>query len=692
MSLIETARAQFARTEAVEKTLRKDIQEIVRAYRHSWDVYSELIQNSVDAINRRHALLNDPESFLYSSDGPEEVAATSAQDYRGRIKIRVDISASSIEVYDNGVGIPFEKIESFLLPKGGDKLIAREYGFKGFGLTFVAFISTEFSIVSRFFSSSRNEAYELALNGLFDWLADDTDSIPFPSGPIESARAKESDLSEWNTIVSVKLANDYSSRFPAISAAESALILASCGLDPESEGVAEGFEYILRTRTALGNTKPLFSRAPAVAIECELELKLPEKDPILVEIPYSYYHPKDHEEVSIDAYDFADYYERFKRAGAGRSFRGLYHTVSDVIVGERKPIKCDVALAAISSTRLSNIEASLGLDSLDSGDVNITYGVHLAIDGMPTGLRIDDWDMKGNDLKRYYVVVDTELSVSDQLDPGRKGISSYYAKLISNKALELISSVTVEDSDRFARYAAAHLNHGRGWEEGGLPSQDFANKVRESREFEQSDRESDPGLLDFLMRFSTLRRFPREEQEVVTLFFEMLSHKLIKGYATVYVSGSNAPYDAALEYAVEVSGNSYPDDPVGVGQVLVKQLQGKGLATFDHADFHRGRYPELCVDFKASLGRFLEEMRRPSRSSKDPDQLDLLIFWEASVPPAIPTTSYTLDEMNDNQRIFHGTTHRLGLREPSNTEIPCISIKDVLIHHMESEKSNNISL
>lgn len=122
---------------------------------------------------------------------------------------------------------------------------------------------------------------------------------------------------------------------------------------------------------------------------------------------------------------------------------------------------------------------------------------------------------------------------------------------------------------------------------------------------------------------------------------------------------------------------------LGIGQVLVKSLKSKGLSTYKHSDFSRKRNPELCVDFKATLGRFLEEMRRPGRSSKDPAQIDLLIFWDTSISPSIPTTSYTRQEMVDNRRVLHGTTHNLGLREPDTTEIPCISIKDVLLSSLK---------
>ena len=681
MSIIETAKKNVSKPETVESRIKAEVEEVVRAYRHSWDVYSELIQNSVDAINRRYRVLNDPDFYLYNRYHTEENYLSPDPGYRGKIKIEIDLSENTICIYDNGTGIASDKIEEFLLPKGGDKTVSQEYGFKGYGLTFVAFISQKFHIITRHFAKPSHPFYELSLDGLFDWLSDDAGQISFPNTPIPDISFSTNSHDDWNTIIKIQLATDYSVRFPAVSAAEQAINLVHCGWQNSDTESPRGFEYLLRTRTAIGNTRNLFSKAPIVPIDVSLDVILTTGERVdNITIPYQYYHPKDHDEISVDAYEFEDYFEKIKRASSSREFRGLYHTVTDVKTGSRRTILFDVAMAAISSTRLSNIEADLGLDEIESGDVSISYGVHLSIDGMPTGLRIDNWDMKGHHLKRYFVVVDAELDVSNQLDPGRKGISSYYARLISNKVLDLLST-KVNDSDPFSKYAANHLNHGRGREEGGLVPQDFLNKIRQVREYEQTDQNNDGELLNLLKTKSTLRRFPRDEQEVIALFYELITHGVIKGYGTVYISGSSAPYDAALDYEIDCSTNNIvPSDSLGLGKVLVSDLKTRGISRYIHREMYYGRSasPELCVDFKLNLGRFLDELRRPSRTPKDPKLIDLLIFWDTEVPPSIPSTSYTIDEVRDNQRVFHSTTHRLGLIEHHNTDIFCVCLKDVL--------------
>lgn len=282
MSLLETARDRIADPGQVESQTKREAKEIVRAYRHLWDIYAELLQNAVDAINRRFRILNDPTFHLYDENREEIALLGIDRAYTGRIKICIDVQSREIEVRDNGVGIPPDRIEEFLLPEGTDKTMGSEYGFKGYGLTFAAHISQQFSLKSRSFLSATNGSYEFGLDGLFNWLMSDDESSAFPDGPTPDVIASTEPLEEgWNTSIRVKLADDYISFFPAIASMEKAIQLAS-----DSSNL-HGLEHILRTRTAVGNTKVLFNKAPIVPIEVMLEVTYADGEaPIERNIPY----------------------------------------------------------------------------------------------------------------------------------------------------------------------------------------------------------------------------------------------------------------------------------------------------------------------------------------------------------------------------------------------------------------------
>ena len=149
MGLIETA--IDITNNRIENDLKNRIQDILRSYRNFWDPFGELLQNSVDAINRRYKIYNDESFYLYNKFDHIDINTEEKQEYRGKILIEIWPNESRLVVSDNGVGIEKEKIEKIVLPEGTDKKKGREYGYKGKGLTYVAFISDEFDIKTKFF-------------------------------------------------------------------------------------------------------------------------------------------------------------------------------------------------------------------------------------------------------------------------------------------------------------------------------------------------------------------------------------------------------------------------------------------------------------------------------------------------------------------------------------------------------------
>src|SRR5690349_7393435 len=73
---------------------RSNIERIIKSYRHTWDIYAELLQNAVDAIVEQ-----------FPKDSHE----------RGKVSLVIDTKERSVEVRDNGTGIPPEKLVSVLV-------------------------------------------------------------------------------------------------------------------------------------------------------------------------------------------------------------------------------------------------------------------------------------------------------------------------------------------------------------------------------------------------------------------------------------------------------------------------------------------------------------------------------------------------------------------------------------------------
>lgn len=82
-----TLREELGRQE--DEQIRSNIKRIISSYRHVWDLYTELLQNSADALIAKFG----------------DQAATS-----GRIKLIINTDAREIKVIDNGIGIPEQSI------------------------------------------------------------------------------------------------------------------------------------------------------------------------------------------------------------------------------------------------------------------------------------------------------------------------------------------------------------------------------------------------------------------------------------------------------------------------------------------------------------------------------------------------------------------------------------------------------
>lgn len=104
------------------KNIKKSIKGIDDSYNNFWDILAELIQNSVDAINKK-------------------------EDKIGHISLEINSVEKFIKIVDDGIGIDNSKIPELLSPFSTDK--ENDYdtiGEKGVGLKFVIFQSNDFKM------------------------------------------------------------------------------------------------------------------------------------------------------------------------------------------------------------------------------------------------------------------------------------------------------------------------------------------------------------------------------------------------------------------------------------------------------------------------------------------------------------------------------------------------------------------
>ena len=131
-----------------EGQIISNIDRIISSYRNIWDLYSELLQNSADAILEK-----------YGSDYS-----------RGLIKLEIDPDAREIIISDNGIGIDEEDISKIIVTGKSLKRDRKsgKFGFMGFGFTFVAFQTNYLRIESIRNNKRASRTYENLYKFVYD--------------------------------------------------------------------------------------------------------------------------------------------------------------------------------------------------------------------------------------------------------------------------------------------------------------------------------------------------------------------------------------------------------------------------------------------------------------------------------------------------------------------------------------------
>ncbi len=657
-----------------EAMLRRNVLDILRCYRNFWDPYAELLQNSVDAINRRYKMFTDSSFYLYSNTPDRDYS-----DFVGYILIEVCPSERIIKISDNGVGIENNKIGELILPDCSDKIRGKEYGYKGKGLTYAVYSSDSFSIKSK--SINSNTAYELSLNGLFDWVR--SEGVSYPDLPIPTATPCTLLPDDISTTVEIKLADSYKSKFTALSSLDDTFKLVS------SEEYYDTFINLLQTKTAIGNTKYLFNKAPCVDISIELRI-LDDSGDVISErnIPYKYAHPKDSSIIEYASFDYRDYVNRQAiNPGATTSVFCLTHNSIDILIGDHSPFPASICLSAIFKGTLTEINRELNYpEELIAQDSGYQPGVYLSIDGMPTGIKIDHWEKRGGKLKRFYAIVDCSLGIGDELDSGRKGISEYRADQITREVEDLMKAaieIIIDGETQENRFSSTVANNLQEYPNayGGYVGEDptdYETRLSEALAIIQREQNENSSLYQAIRQNSSLLHIPNTEEEVRSLFHELLAKGIIVGYSTIFDAANRATYDSALDYNLPVKSEySHRENKNGIENGLYQFLSSRGVETLELRNLKRTRLntdkTAICVEYKSSLNSLLGDITSGT-SSKNIDEMGLIICWDYDNISSNYDGKYMLKEVIGGDELF-GVTHVITITEDIPIALKCICLK-----------------
>lgn len=144
-------------SQVFEDARRRDIHNILKSYTGYYDLFSELLQNSLDAVQARQRM--------------------APQGYTPRIYILIDIPGHRVRVIDNGIGMDLEQFKYCLRPNVSFKRQADLRGHKGVGATFLAY---GFSLL-KLQSKQGGVGRSVVLRQGRQWAEDTSGTVPRPT-------------------------------------------------------------------------------------------------------------------------------------------------------------------------------------------------------------------------------------------------------------------------------------------------------------------------------------------------------------------------------------------------------------------------------------------------------------------------------------------------------------------------------
>lgn len=205
--------------------IQENIKRIIMSYRNTWDIYSELLQNSVDALI---------DNFSFENID------------KGEISISINTKNREIVIEDNGIGIESSELSSILVL--GESLKRKNntgrFGFMGFGLSFIAFQSEFLKIESTHNGFYSSRTYKNLYSFVFE-----KSNLPISLEEETNTTSPQKSNQKNGTKITIK----FPFNFPD-ETIENNLNISFRFILNETL-----FEYILRTKTAVGIVDNLFS-------------------------------------------------------------------------------------------------------------------------------------------------------------------------------------------------------------------------------------------------------------------------------------------------------------------------------------------------------------------------------------------------------------------------------------------------
>jgi hypothetical protein len=618
---------------------RREIRNILKSYTGYYDLFSELIQNSLDAVERR--------------------LSEKAINYEPCISILINLAESELTVTDNGCGMSEQEFRQFLRPNFSFKHSENTRGSKGVGATYLAYGFNHVEVATRY----DGKTFSGILRRGREWVEDRTESIPRPK--VEHALPAHSAFEFVDRGASMKVK------------------LIGTGIRPRDLSwigaqTAEQWMAVLRTFTPLGGIHLCREIISPIHITLEVVSSNGEITIIELETP-RYLYPAEVMNRVSDIREYLD--DRKARVEKGLDvsrippkFRSLNGIWGEWSFGEILDPKSDCPINARLEQNEIKLVKELGLklqiflgfstdlwDSFNDNTLKLRKGHRLLRGGlqlctrhMPQGLPLTIPMTNNIGFQNLaHVLVHFENA---EPDLGRKGFQPEVVRIAEKLSVSAVTAMR-----RF--YALLR-------KPGGAKAYEEELQLDRWKQAQVAHELSFPLVITGAGLFMPteelpIRSEPVVEQDVVALFNQMLSSGIVRGIQLIS-SSQYKQYDGLYRIKMMKPFDKYihsSGNPLGIDKEHF--IDKESLETV-----------VKVLEYKYTIDGFIEELQAEVKAVED---VDLVIAWELGEKwrQMFEVTSYLVSG-HIHLRNMHGTTHSFTHAMSGNHAFEAIILKDLI--------------
>jgi len=618
-----------AEAEILSSAKKREIKNILKSYVGMYDSFSELIQNAMDAVDKR-ANINEA-------------------DYQRKIWLTIDLSENSFSITDNGIGFNENEFQLFLAPNISFKDGGDTRGNKGVGSTYIGY---GFDYLQ--FGTKAN-GYEF-LGSLEDgrnWVEDSKGIVTRPKVTAsESDDIAFSEIDRGSTF-KIKFGGNYTR---------------PKDLSWYSASKPEQWLYLLLIKTPLGSIGYIDNPKPDI----KFNLKVISKNGATKEITdqsAKYIFPHLKIKASVNLKDVLAIQVKLTEAGKDASIipakytksNGIYEYFSSEELLRLRPTDRDfkglVTKYKIEAYGYFTYSTSVWdqfndkLANLRKGYRVLKGGLQLANNNMPQGdlITIPLTSNIGYQNQCHIIV---HYNNADP-DLGRKGFQPELKDIAEKASVAIVN--------RFKKWKRL-LKADSGVKPDITKEKELHEWIKEQEKHERLN----PLILANKNFFAPINEIsitsePQSEQDVIVLFNQLIAGGVIRGI-NLLATSQVKQYDGVYKYIVKEPFENHEYDklnnPLGVEELHFQT---------EHVS------PPKVLEYKYNLDALIHEFETEYKNEKD---IHLAVTWEIGNEwkKNYDATSL-LDLENLHQRDFHGLTHIL---DSGTTKFHVIVLKELV--------------